>query len=421
MVRVLIAVLTVACATPLIAAADGRHQWTVDVAVGLSSSSSDFGSFTDGNLGKLRFADGTGFGATRLFAEYRGRLAPTLWARVSADYVDDASPGVDVTEAYLEWRPIPHSPLRQRWRLGAFHPPLSLENGERGWRSPYTLSFSAINSWLGEEIRPFGLEWSFRRSLGPRGSPHELGAFAGAFYGNDPAGTLLFWRGFALHDRQSRLGDELPLAPAPVFDQGVIVGHRSQSFEPFAEIDHRPGYYGGVEWRYARRALLKLAMYDNRADPFAFSGGQWGWNTRFAVLAAQFELSDSVGLVTEWMSGDTRWLIATTTSGMMTPAAELVHDEFDAVFVLLTKSLGGTHRLTLRYDDFRYSRTPEETFDSGHAWTIGYRYDTGDRLTLSLEGVLIDSERDLWTDFYAAPHRMIERQLRLELAIRLTP
>lgn len=421
MVRILIAALSIGCSAMATAETGGRHQWTLEVALGLSSSSTDFESFIDGRFGKLRSADSIGFGATRLFAEYRGRLAPTLDARVVADYLDDASPGIDLTEAYLEWRPIPRSPLRQRWRLGAFYPPLSLENGERGWRSPYTLSFSAINSWLGEEIRPVGLEWSVRRPLGPSGSPHDVGAFAAVFYGNDPAGTLLFWRGFAIHDRQSRLGDELSLAPDPVFDErGVIVDHREQSFSPFAEIDGDPGYYGGIEWRYARRALLKLALYDNRADPFALADGQWGWNTRFSVLAAQLELTDTLGLVTQWMSGDTRWLIATTPFGM-TRATELVHDEFEAKFALLTRSVGDRHRVTLRYDDFDYARSSGEAFDAGHAWTIGYRYDTQGRVTLSFEGLLIDSERDLWTDFYAAPHGMIERQLRFEVSVRLSP
>src|SRR5690606_34165211 len=127
-------------------------------------------------------------------------------------------------------------------------------------------SFSAANSWLGEEIRPVGLEWSFKRRLRAAGAPHEIGGFAGAFYANDPAGTLLFWRGFAVHDRQTRLGDELPLAPAPVFNaNGEITGYAEQQLEPFTEIDGKPGFYGGIEWRYARRALLRVGHWDNRA------------------------------------------------------------------------------------------------------------------------------------------------------------
>lgn len=422
MVHVLIAaVLLVVCGTAA-AETSGRHELAVDATLGFAYGSSDYGAWTDGAYGKLRIGDGPGFGATRLFTEYRGRLAPTLTAHVSADYVDDASPGVDLTEAYLQWRPVPHSPLRQQWRLGAFYPPLSLENGERGWQSPYTPSFSAINSWLGEEIRPVGLEWSFKRRLLMSSAPHELGGFAGAFYGNDPAGTLLFWRGFAIHDRQSRLGDELPLAPMPVFDAtGAIAGYAEQSFAPFREIDDRPGFYGGVEWRYARRALLRLGHWDNRAEERAFARGQWGWSTRFSMLAAQVELFEGIGLVAQWLSGDTRWLIATTPTGLRTPATELVHDDFDAKFLLLTKTIADVHRLTLRYDDFGYERTTGEILDSGHAWTLGYRHDAGGRLAVSLEGLLIDSGRDLWTEFYALPRATGEGQLRLQVLLRLSP
>src|SRR5690606_3431571 len=113
------------------------------------------------------------------------------------------------------------------------------------------------------------------------GSPHELRAFAAAFYGNDPAGTLLFWRGWSLHDRQTRLNDRLALPPAPVWSAGTVVGMRPQTLEPIAEIDRRPGTYAGAEWRYGRRALVQVAHYDNGADPLVFSGGQWGWDTTF--------------------------------------------------------------------------------------------------------------------------------------------
>jgi hypothetical protein len=421
MVRVLIVAVAVACCRVAAAEGDGRHEWSVDLTLGARAGSSDAGAWTDGDLGKLRFADGTRLGTTRLSAEYRGRLAPTVWARLAADYVDDASPGIDATEAFLEWRPLPKSPLRQQWRLGAFHPPLSLENGARGWESPYTPSFSAVSTWLGEEVRPVGLEGAFRRRLGAAGAAHEVGAFAGGFYGNDPAGTLLFWRGFAVHDRQSRLGDELPLAPAPVFDRnGVVVGHEPQTLRPFAEIDHRPGFYGGVEWRYARRAWLKLAAWDNRADPEAFASGQWGWRTRFSVATAQLDLFGA-GLVAARLSGDTRWLIATTPTGQWTPATELVHDEFDASFLLLTTVFRDVHRVTLRYDDFDYRRPPDEVIDAGHAWTLGYGHDAGGRVAVSLEGLLIDSRRDLWTEFYYAPRRQLERQLRLDVTLRLRP
>ena len=54
-----------------------------------------------------------------------------------------------------------------------------------------------------------------RRRLEGFRSNHEIRAFAAGFYGNDPAGTLLFWRFWSLHYRQSRLNDELLMPPRP--------------------------------------------------------------------------------------------------------------------------------------------------------------------------------------------------------------
>jgi hypothetical protein len=315
-----------------------RHTWTIDVDLGYPATSSDLGPWTTGELGKLRFDDADGLGGHRVMADYRGHMTQTLWVRAVLGYVDDASPGIDLTEAYMDWRPLPKSANHHQVRVGAFYPPLSFENGDAGWASPFTISFSAINTWLGEEIRPLGIEWSLRRRLGFAGSPHEVRTFAAAFYGNDPAGTLLFWRGWALHDRQTRFNDRLEIPPVPVFGPGgVIIDLQSQTLEPFEEIDDEPGLYAGVEWRLARRALLQLASYDNRADPWSFRDGQWGWRTKFGQLAAQIDLPGGVGLVSQWMTGKAYWLIATTPTGLTTPATRLVRENFESRFVLLTK------------------------------------------------------------------------------------
>ena len=47
-------------------------------------------------------------------------------------------------------------------KAGAFFPAISLENDDLGWTSPYTLTPSAINSWIGEELRTIGSEGILR-------------------------------------------------------------------------------------------------------------------------------------------------------------------------------------------------------------------------------------------------------------------
>jgi hypothetical protein len=398
-----------------------RHEWEITVDLGYPSASTDLGPWTSGGFGKLRFdsADRS-LTANRLAVEYRGRLTETLSLEAILDYIDDASAGADLTEAYLDWRPIPESSNQHQVRVGAFYPPFSLENRGSAWSSPFTSSFSAINAWLGEEIRPFGVEWSLQRRIGFAGSPHRLGAFAAAFYGNDPAGTLLFWRGFALHGRQTRLNDRLALPPAPVFGaNGAVIGLRAQTLEPFAEIDDEPGYYAGIEWRYARRALAQIAIYDNRADPGSFRDGQWSWRTRFHHAALQLGLPRDFGLISQWMAGATYWLTAATSTGLTTPATTLARDDFESTFVMLTKRISATHRVSLRYDEFDLERIGELDIDSGNAWTLAYHHQSTPKLGVVVEWLSIKSARDLWSAFYGLPRETTERQLRVQLNYRL--
>jgi hypothetical protein len=391
-----------------------RHEFFFDASAGYVSASTDLEPWTEGGFSRLRYAD-DGIEAFRLFGEYHGRITPTLRARVLMDYVDDASGGVDFTEAVIDWRPIPRSRNQHQLRFGAFYPSFSLENGDRGWESPFTYSYSAINTWIGEEIRPFGAEWSLRRRLDGFRSNHEVRAFAAAFYGNDPAATLLFWRGWALHDRQSRFNDELSIPPRPFTTE-------PQQLKPFREIDHRPGYYGGVEWRFARRALVQLARYDNRADPYAFSDGQWGWGTHFNHLAVQVSLPAGLGLVAQRMDGTTDWLSSALPNGTRLPDSQYVQDDFASRFVLLTRQFGAEHRVSLRYDTFSIERpaaVPVLHSDAGHAWTLSYRIEASERFSGGIEWLRVESRRDLLPLFYSTAPAQTEDQLRLEFSYRL--
>jgi len=411
--------LTALIAATAAGAESDRHDLKIDISAGYVSASTDLTAWPEGGLSKLRITD-DGLTVFRAFVDYRGRLTPTLQARVIADYVDDGSSGIDLTEAYIDWRPIPSSPNQYQVRFGAFYPPFSLENGDSGWQSPFTYSYSAINTWLGEEVRPVGVEWSMRRRLR---NAHEIRGFAAGFYGNDPAGTLLFWRGWSLHDRQSRLHDHFTIPDMPVYTGGVVTGTRDQTLKPFVETDHDPGFYAGVEWRYARRVLVQLARYDNRADPYSFADGQWGWDTVFDHLAVQVALPAEIGLVAQWMHGTTDWVAGASQTGTLSPFVRFVQDEFDSQFVMLTRRLGGMHRLALRYDTFSINRlnaAPPLESDAGDAWTLSYRLaPESARFSGGIEWLRIDSRRDIWPLFYSVPSDQAEDQLRLQFSFRL--
>ena len=188
------------------------------------------------------------------------------------------------------------------------------------------------------------------------------------------------------------------------------------------ETDHRPGVYAGVEWRYAQRALLQLARYDNRADPFSFRNGQWGWGTDFDHLAVQVSLPAELGLIVQSMAGTTEWLTAALPDGTRMPISEHVHDEFESTFVMLTRKLGENHRLSLRYDTFAFERpaaVPMFYGDEGNAWTLSYRFDATEQFSGGIEWLRIDSSRDLLPMFYNTAAQQIEDQVRLQFSYRL--
>ena len=114
--------------------------------------------FLDGGQGKLRFGDGDNglqLGRARLAArtgiggDWHASIDLSAWSLHDQNLVD-------VTEAWVEWRPVPHSAWRSNVKIGAFYPVISLEHRAPGWSNPYTLSSSALNTWVGEELRTIG-------------------------------------------------------------------------------------------------------------------------------------------------------------------------------------------------------------------------------------------------------------------------
>ena len=104
---------------------------------------------------------------------------------------------------------------RVSWSLktGAFFPTISLENDDLGWTRPYTLTPSAINSWIGEELRTMGSEGIVRFDTDRCGTLSLIGALDCC---NDPAGVLIADRGWAMDDRPSGLFERVRLPDATV-------------------------------------------------------------------------------------------------------------------------------------------------------------------------------------------------------------
>jgi len=369
----------VALSVCALAAIGSAHAAEWELALDVRAVSSDGReSFLENGQGKFRFdEDHQGIQLGRLRAAWQQPLGEVFSAHVEASAWGGADKNpVDLTEAFLEYRPYPRAGIRTRLRLGAFYPPMSLENRALGWETPYTITPSAISSWIGEEIRTVGLEaqvdW-----LGTRLGHHfDLQITAAAFGWNDPAGTMLAVHGFAFHDRQTTLFGRVG-APQP--NLGLA------KKELLHEIDGRPGFYVGAQARYLDRAVLNLLHYDNHADPTAREPSirDFSWLTKFDAAALRMETGNGWTALLQALDGST----------FIAPGGFWLGWKFDSQSALLAKRRGA-HMLAARYDWFNveFQGDPAASgSEDGHACALAYSYDTGKRWRLALEWLRVKS------------------------------
>jgi len=205
-----------------------------------------------------------------------------LDARLLVHAADDRSGVVDATEAYLRWRPVPDSAWRTSLRAGAFFPEISRESGGLGWTPSLGLSTSAGNAWIGEELRTIGVEARWERAGRFIDSPNDWQISAALFTGNDTAGALLAWRGWAVGDRLTGLRERIELPALPAFQTGGGIADQVPWTNPFREIDGRVGAYLLLGHAHVDGWRSRLWLYDNFGDPSVLRSGQYAWRTRFA-------------------------------------------------------------------------------------------------------------------------------------------
>jgi hypothetical protein len=396
-------------ATPAVAAA-GSFDASADL---LAVSSNGTRSFLDNGLGDLRFdSDHQGIQVDNLRLGYRATLADIVHVDVEAvSYADRQSNPIDLTEAFAEIRPFPSGPWRSRFKLGAFYAPISLENRLQGWRSAYSLSPSAINTWVGEELRTFGAEYDLDWLGRQRGHDWELG-IGGSLYGwNESAGELMAERGWAIHDRQATLFGKIgePVSPA-IVDERLLT----------SEGDDRVGYYVDGTAKYLDTLELRALHYDNRADTEHYSapGNQFPWLTQFDSAGVRWTPMQQWSVISQWMSG--RTCVYAPAGDGWADNYEQYCWHFDAEFLLLSWQLGAD-RLTGRYDRFEMHQSspadqPGAYLDRGHAWMFAYQHDLNRHVSAALELLQVDSSLN---ERFGVGAPAVASEREIELALRL--
>ncbi len=255
-------------------------------------------SHFDGGLGKFRWGDGRGSPVipdlSQALLRASAVLSPDLRAVVEIRYDPRQKTVVDLVDAYLRYRPV--STSRWRWgvKAGAFFPPGSLENTNLGWTTEWTLTPSAINSWMGEELRILGAE----ATVEWRGDVDRFEFVAAAYGWNEPAGAAMNSYGWAFNDRPTGLFDHLRMPN--IFS---APGTASYSYE-FRQFDHSIGWYAGFTWERPDIGKVTFLRYDNEGDPNARDSTEIGWRTKFWSLSASTEIGPVV-ILSQAMVGST--------------------------------------------------------------------------------------------------------------------
>jgi hypothetical protein len=358
------------------AAAALDWQLSADMRV-LDANSDGQRSLFDGGLGALRYDSADdGLQVGRLRAALTEPLGEVWALKLDASYWgQDETHSTGITEAFLEYRPYPVDGWRTRVRFGAFFPPGSLENTAAGWSSPYTLSSSAANSWIAEEVRTIGMETKVEW-LGTRlGHNVDLALTGGVFGWNDPAGVVVATGGFSLNDFQTPISGYIGKRGSAAFPEQQL----------FREIDGRAGYYVGGEARYLDRVTLLGVHYDNRADPTAENNvtQTYAWHTRYDSVGMRAQTESGWTAIIQWLKG----------RSAIEPDGEYLAWPFYSQFALISYQRG-RHTVSARYDEFGVdSETPSGFGDEdGHGWTVAYLFDQSAHWRFALEWLHVTSE-----------------------------
>lgn len=370
-------------------------------------------SAEDRGLGKTRYgADSSGdrrvlgrLGQASLILQ--PRITWDLSAYVMVNAAQEQRTALDVTEAFLQYKPAPTGPWSIRARAGIFYPQISLENTGLAWTSPYTITPSAINSWIGQELRTVGGEFT----LIHRSNDLELSATAAAFWYNDPAGTSLAWRGWLFNDRQTGLMDRLKLPLIRIIRPGAVLAEQHPFDRPFKEIDHNTGWYFAATADYAGYGTLSVMAYNNHADDRALKDGQWAWRTKFWSFGFQTKLPGDIDLLAQGMTGSTT-LITIPVIG------PIVGVDFSSAYGLVSKG-GERQRISFRADWFKtydWDRTRvrfrDDNDEHGYALTFAYIYRPAAKQRITFEVLYVDSIRPE-RQFQGLPVRAHESQFQV--------
>ncbi len=303
---------------------------------------------------------------SQLALELGGTLPWGINAQAQINWENDIGDDIHplLIEAFLrkEWGEWGHG-----WGLqaGVMQLPFSLEHTGPAWTPQYTLTPSALNTWMWEEGRLVGIESEWWRML-PVG--FRLDVVGGLGFGSDQSGRLLAIRGWVLSDAQLGINSDAPL-PA-----------RGVSTPIFDEQDYRPALYTLFTLSDEQeRGAIRLGYFDNLGDQ-SVTGV---WETRFGTVGALFHPLPQMDLLVQYLEGTARVRAPANDTGL------------SAFYALLSYHHRG-HRVSVRYDTFQLhdlDAVPPGTREHGEGVTLAYFFEFGLHHRIGFEYMFLHSHR----------------------------
>jgi len=370
-------------------------------------------SWTDAGFGKARFGGGDDLDwrlrpvATEAELIWQPRFSWTLSGTVVVAAQHEQQHPVDLIEAFISFKPLPDGGTHISGRAGLMWPQVSLEHEGANWQVADMITPSAINSWIGEEVKVVGVEATVAQDIGAA----QLSGTLGVFGFNDTAGALLAFRGWAMHDLKATAFGKQQLS---ALDEEMWEYDQAPKTKPLIEIDDRPGFYGRLALRMAAPVTLSVNYYQNRGVPEAVTHAlQWGWNTRFWNFGARIDIDEDTKILAQALTG-------TTEMGFENDEGVYwVETRFRSAYARLSHRLGAV-TLSGRADRFgtRERGTWMQPGDSENGWAATFDADwkLSKHVNLLGEVLHIDSDRGTRVRTGVDPH---QSQTVVQFAIRL--
>ncbi len=369
-------------------------------------------SWVNGGFGKLRSGSNGDWKVEPQLGNVNLIWQPQFTWSLSATVVGSLQGGQrtegGLGQAYLSFRPMRGNRLAFSARAGLMWPPVSLEHEGADWHVKDSITPSAINTWIGEEVRPVAAEGTVAATLGQ----HSLRATAAIMAANDTAGTLLTFRGWALHDRTTLAFNRQPLPPL----DGDLAFIQAPFTHPLLDLHsgfaHRPGYYAKLSWQPPVPVRIELFHYDNRANPEDFNlDMEWGWRTQFTDAGAVGDLGGGTQLKAQALTGRTRM-------GFPTDGRRWVDNRFRSAYAMLVHS-SGKIGIAARVEGFdthnRGSLADDEYDETGWSAMLAGKHQWGP-VTGLLELLHVSSKRE---DREEAGLKPRQRQTQLQAEVRI--